>query len=149
GHGYAGLVVAGVADRVPERVAHVVYLDAAVTDGGRSLLDLLGADARAEVEAAARDHGGWRQPIDPAAAVRAYGIADPDDAAWLAERLVPQPIRTLSQPLRLMHPLERVARTFVYCRDKAPGDPLAAAAAWARARPGWSYRELPTGHDAM
>lgn len=30
GHSYAGLVVTGVAERVPERLAHIIYLDALV-----------------------------------------------------------------------------------------------------------------------
>ena len=30
GHSYGGMVVTGVADRVPERLAHLVYLDADV-----------------------------------------------------------------------------------------------------------------------
>jgi pimeloyl-ACP methyl ester carboxylesterase len=40
GHSYGGMVVTGVADRVPERVKHLVYLDAFVPADGQSLLDL-------------------------------------------------------------------------------------------------------------
>ena len=34
GHSYGGMVITGVMDRVPERIKHVVYLDAAVPEDG-------------------------------------------------------------------------------------------------------------------
>src|SRR5688572_19162208 len=44
GHSYGGMVVTGVMDRVPERIKHVVYLDAAVPDDGQSLWDMFGGE---------------------------------------------------------------------------------------------------------
>ncbi|MCZ9336966.1 alpha/beta fold hydrolase, partial [Streptomyces sp. TRM76130] len=41
GHSYAGLVVSAVAHRVPERVAHLVYLDAMVPLDGESAADVM------------------------------------------------------------------------------------------------------------
>ena len=41
GHSYGGCVVTGVADRVPERVRALVYLDAFVLEAGQSLAQLL------------------------------------------------------------------------------------------------------------
>ncbi|HEY4246233.1 MAG TPA: alpha/beta fold hydrolase [Lacunisphaera sp.] len=42
GHSYGGMVITGVMDRIPERIHHVVFLDAAVPDDGQSVWDLLG-----------------------------------------------------------------------------------------------------------
>src|SRR5690606_6983027 len=42
GHSYGGMVVTGVMDRIPERLKHVVFLDAAVPEDGQSLWDLFG-----------------------------------------------------------------------------------------------------------
>ncbi len=42
GHSYGGMVITGVMDRIPERIRHVVFLDAAVPDDGMSLWDLFG-----------------------------------------------------------------------------------------------------------
>jgi pimeloyl-ACP methyl ester carboxylesterase len=42
GHSYGGMVITGVIDRIPERIKHVVFLDAAVPDDGMSLWDLFG-----------------------------------------------------------------------------------------------------------
>ena len=40
GHSYGGMVITGVADRIPERIRRLVYLDAALPDPGESLFDL-------------------------------------------------------------------------------------------------------------
>jgi pimeloyl-ACP methyl ester carboxylesterase len=42
GHSYGGMVITGVMDRVPERIKHVVFLDAAVPADGQSIWDLFG-----------------------------------------------------------------------------------------------------------
>jgi pimeloyl-ACP methyl ester carboxylesterase len=41
GNSYGGMVISGVADRVPEKVASLVYLDAFVPENGQSLFSLL------------------------------------------------------------------------------------------------------------
>ncbi len=40
GHSYGGMVATAVADRVPERLAQLVYIDAFVPRDGQSLFDL-------------------------------------------------------------------------------------------------------------
>src|ERR1700757_751905 len=46
GHSYGGMVITGVADRVPEKVASLVYLDAFVPESGQSLLNVLPPNLR-------------------------------------------------------------------------------------------------------
>jgi pimeloyl-ACP methyl ester carboxylesterase len=46
GHSYGGMVISGVADRVPEKVASLVYLDAFVPENGQSCQSLLPPDRR-------------------------------------------------------------------------------------------------------
>ncbi len=41
GHSYGGMVISGVADRVPEKVASLVYLDAFVPENGQSNFSML------------------------------------------------------------------------------------------------------------
>ena len=36
GHSYGGMVITGVADRIPDRIKHVVYLDASLPENGES-----------------------------------------------------------------------------------------------------------------
>src|SRR5579864_6960902 len=57
GHSYGGMVVTGVADRMPERIKHLVFLDAFVPGDGQSLRDLA-----ANPNNATPDTGDWRVP---------------------------------------------------------------------------------------
>ena len=41
GHSYGGMVITGVADRMPDRIRRLVYLDAALPDPGQSLFDVI------------------------------------------------------------------------------------------------------------
>ena len=50
GHSYGGMVITGVIDRIPERIRHVVYLDAAVPDDGMSIWDLFGGNGPQDPE---------------------------------------------------------------------------------------------------
>lgn len=43
GHSYGGMVITGVADRRPERISRLVYVDAALPDPGQSLFDIIAA----------------------------------------------------------------------------------------------------------
>ena len=38
GHSYGGMVVTGTADRIPERIGHLIYLDAIVPEDGESVI---------------------------------------------------------------------------------------------------------------
>ena len=49
GHSYGGCVVGGVADRVPERIRSLVYLDAFVLESGESLTHHLPEPARKQM----------------------------------------------------------------------------------------------------
>jgi pimeloyl-ACP methyl ester carboxylesterase len=46
GHSYGGMVISGVADRVLEKVATLVYLDAFVPENGQSLFNLSPSNRR-------------------------------------------------------------------------------------------------------
>lgn len=41
GHSYGGMVITGAAARMPDRIRHMVYLDAALPDPGESLFDII------------------------------------------------------------------------------------------------------------
>ena len=61
GHSYGGMVATGVADRAPDHIAHLVYLDAFVPRNGQSLNDLVGRDGPAPALE------GWLMPPNPPA----------------------------------------------------------------------------------
>lgn len=41
GHSYAGIVITGVSERMPERLSHLIYLDAFVPLDGQSISDII------------------------------------------------------------------------------------------------------------
>lgn len=144
GHSYGGAVITGVADRCPERLSQLVYLDAAVPSDGQSMADSWSPERRQEIEErAAREPEGWklsRFTPPPSAA--------PEVLEWSAARRVNQPIRTFTQPLRLTRGETTLPRAFVYCSaDKEPNSPGAERARRIQADRRWTYFELPTGHN--
>jgi pimeloyl-ACP methyl ester carboxylesterase len=63
GHSYGGMVITGVAERIPQRLAHLVYLDAYVPEDGESAMDLYGAAfVDAVIEWVQTQGDGWRYP---------------------------------------------------------------------------------------
>jgi len=145
GHSYGGMVITGVADRAPERVARLVYLDAFVPQDGKSLMDYVvperGARFREEGE-----RTGFVTPPPPSL----WGVTDPGDAEWSARHDAPHPFATMRQPLRLRNAaaLARIPKAFIYCSSPATGSFDQFAARY-RKDPAWRFHELATGHDAM
>lgn len=143
GHSYGGMVATAVADRAPERLAHLVYLDAFVPRDGQSLFDLHPEDIRAAMrEAAQRAGDGWQVPPNP---------LPPDtgetDLAWIMPRRVMQPIKSFEEPVRLSGAAERVPTTYIYCTRTGPVDIFKPFARLANSRPGWRYMEIEASHS--
>lgn len=144
GHSYGGMVITGVADRCPERIECLVYLDAAVPSDGQALADQFGTSRREEmIERARREGDGWLVPPGPVPADQ-----PPELTEWATPRRRPQPLKTFTQPLKLAHGETTLPRVYVYCAlGKEPGSPQAQRAARLRDDPRWRYVELPTGHN--
>jgi pimeloyl-ACP methyl ester carboxylesterase len=101
GHSYGGMVITGVADRVADRVGKLVYLDAANPVNGQSLVDVSGPIIEA-VRPFGRVVDGVELVLwsgaDP---VGYYGVTDPDDTAWMHDKLSPHPWACFEQKLQL------------------------------------------------
>ena len=91
GHSYGGMVVTGVADRAADRIGRLVYLDAANPVNNQSLVDVSGPIIEA-VRPYGRVVDGVELVLFPdPEIVKLYGVTDPDDVAWMTERLTPHP----------------------------------------------------------
>ena len=144
GHSYAGVVVTAVADRVPHRLARLVYLDAVVPKNGQSLLDCAGAEFRKRIEDEVRTEGeGWRIPV---ASAERLGLVQDEDINWVMPKLVPHPYRTFREPVDLQGSTgAALQRTYVNCIGSKPRG----GARTPQAEGIDDYHELSTGHDAM
>ena len=141
GHSYGGMVLSGVLERTPERIAQAIYLDAFLPNDGESIRDL-GAPDLDEIAATYGD--GWRMP--PPSGAAGFGVTDPDDIAWIDARLGDQPYATFTQPVELARSDDDgIARSFILTSEFLFPD----HAARARER-GFEVRELmAAGHDSM
>ena len=158
GHSYAGTVIAGVADRVPERIARLVFVDCWPLPDGVAQIDLNPPAARAALEQQVATEGdGWRFPLpswedlDQGRELDGLGEAE---RRRMRERAVAQPFGTVRQPLRLTNPSRpALPRTGIWCSQTVAEVQEMAAAYPALcselAAPDWQFVELPTGHWPM
>lgn len=143
GHSYGGLVITGVVEAEPERIAALVFLDAFIPGEGESLLDQLAASERARRIAAAEENGGFLPPVS----AEFFGVNE-RDRAYVDAQCVPQPFRTFSEGVAGTGARERVAhRTYVRAGNYR-SHPFDAARDRAIAG-GWAVETLPSGHDVM
>ena len=148
GASYGGMPVTGAADRAPERIALLIYVDALVPVDGQSGIDLLPEGFGALVRAAADEHGhGW--VAIPDAVLPPEGLIADELRARYVARLRDQPVATFTEPIHLAGASSDVRRAFIRCTGgelDVGGDPIEPMAARARAE-GWLYRELSAPHD--
>jgi pimeloyl-ACP methyl ester carboxylesterase len=161
GHSYAAAVVQGVADRAPERLAGLVYLDTGPYPDGMALLDFYSPEGRAATEAVVQEHGeGWRLPfpdIDDLGQQASLAGLDEHDLSLMIARATPQPIETFRRPVPLTRAYaDEYDRALILCTDGgftteqlrgtiASGAPMFQPLA----APDWRFEELPTGHWPM
>ncbi|SHI25371.1 alpha/beta fold hydrolase [Pollutimonas bauzanensis] len=149
GHSFAGVAISGVADRIPERLAHLVYFDAVVLENGQSAFsNYPRADADARIAAAARATGGLAVPV-PEHMPPVWGL-EPGSAGhdWVQRRLTPQPLASYTTPLVLNNPIgNHRPRTYLHCT--APSHPLLEASRkLLRSLSGWNWVEIQAPHEA-
>ena len=139
GHSYGGAVVTGAAERIPERIRQLVYLDALIPEDGQAVKDLYPLDiAKLLAEYIKAQGDGWRYPpLEPRG----------------DSRFADHPARTMFEPLTLDNPRARtIPRVYIYCTDKGDAGPqhqgIIQTAARARAA-GWPFYEIKTGHHPM
>jgi pimeloyl-ACP methyl ester carboxylesterase len=146
GHSYAGMIVTAVADRMPERIRSLVYLDAFVPQDGQSLVDLLPDSNKAVMLEGTRVDGeGWKVPPIPAE-VFAVNEADRD---WVDRQCTVQALASFEEPVRLRGGIDRIARiTYVLASRFDQDSPFPPFLELAKRR-GWRTDGMACGHDVM
>jgi pimeloyl-ACP methyl ester carboxylesterase len=137
GHSYGGMVITGVIDRIPDRILHVVYLDAAVPDDGMSMFALLGGDGARDPK---RFSAGFMQVpwVKPG--------AKPPHSVKQSIKCFDQPV-SYKNPAALKLPVTYVA--FIP-KDKSADERAKSDQSWQRADArGWTIKTFPGTHVAM
>lgn len=133
GHSYGGMVVTGVAHRVPELIGHLVYVDAMLPVDGESVFSLM-EEERSRMMMSLADSQGEGFKIPP---------FWPDPG-----KDVPHPVGTFRQEISLGNPAaDKIPATYVLTIEKgASQDQFSVYARRAKER-GWNYVEWNTGHN--
>jgi pimeloyl-ACP methyl ester carboxylesterase len=160
-HSSGGMVSTGVAERVPERLTQLVYLDAWVPADGQSDYDVAVASDEARAQGiVAEMNAGWTagtpgfRPIDADVEGFITGlIEDPADAEWYVSKLAPHPLAAWTQPIQLGNPTAAtLPRVFIFSTQEkgtAEEDPTVRIAERVRSDPDWTYLELAANHMAL
>jgi pimeloyl-ACP methyl ester carboxylesterase len=130
GHSYGGMVIAGAADRVPSRVAALVFVDAYVPDDGDSVWSLTSQR--------------YRDVFIAGAAADGLTCAPP---SHLDARCRPHPLATFVQRIRLTGAWRAVATKVHVAATGWEGSPFAATHERLRADPAWRTHRIDCAHD--
>ena len=137
GHSYGGMVITGVMDRVPERIKHVVFLDAAVPEDGQSIWDIFGNNG----------------PRDQSRFVDGFMQVPWVKADAKPPHNVKQSIKCFNQPVSFKNPAAKALNvTYVAFvpKDKSAEERAKTDKSWQRAESrGWTIRTFPGGHVAQ
>ena len=137
GHSYGGMVITGVAERVRERIAAIVYLDAFLPQDGQSLSTLLG-----------RGVASWPEHVVPPIPAAAFRV-NPKDAAWVDSKMTPHPVKCFTEVLRVGGAYTTIAEK-VYIRAlDYPSASFDATLERCRTDRAWRTIEMRCGHDVM
>ncbi|GAA2779779.1 alpha/beta fold hydrolase [Crossiella cryophila] len=147
GHSYAGSVVTVVADRIPERLAKVIYVAGVTPEHGKRLFDLIPGVEEIMQAMADAEGDGWRIPFISDETLDLYygehGLTG-QHLGWLRTHAHGVPIATHREVIKLATPdSSPVPRVFVHCTGDGPAHELPHYGRdWVRA-------EIATGHWPM
>jgi len=134
GHSYGGMVISGVADRVPDRIKRLVYLDALVPNDGDSVSTMF-RDGGAFIKQMTKGDyvvPAWVKPDQP----------PPHD--------VPQALKTFTDPIVLKNDAARkIPATYILTVEKgkeAKDDDFFPQSQRAKER-GWTMLQLTSDHN--
>jgi pimeloyl-ACP methyl ester carboxylesterase len=145
GHSYGGCVISGVADRVPDRIAALVYLDAFVLEDGQSLHDTLPPSQRdLQLELTLQHGEGWKVPPIPA---EAFNV-NANDLEWVNRQCTMQSLATFQQVITLKRKVDAVTPTTFILASGWNDSPFSVFHERAQAK-GWKTLTIPCGHDVM
>jgi pimeloyl-ACP methyl ester carboxylesterase len=145
GHSYGGMVIGGAAEKIPNRIKGLVYLDGYIPKDGKTAFDLVpGLEDVYKTRSLSEQGKEWLvQPYDPTV----WGVTNTEDIAWMNRHLSPMPWHTHDQPIRINNPEARkIPKSYISCTEYKDFHFMAQRA---KLQLDWDYHELKTGHDAM
>lgn len=138
GHSFAGKVVAAVADRVPEKVRMILYLDAFRPDKGDrtpqgSFTEAIGVGSTIPLTDEILDNIGKD--------------VQGKDLEWMLSKTTPWPTKYAGDPVTLSEKFDSVKNAYIFCTDS--GDPLDEILAGKWGKLDGPYKVIESGHYPM
>lgn len=142
GHSYAGMILTVAADRLPQALRHIVYLDAMVPEPGECAMDMLPRHDVAQRVYRARHDGGISVPVPAPGHFASEAMQE-----WFKTHMTPQPLRPYLDRIAIRPPQGNgVPVTYVSCVPvRHPA--IALSAERARRLPLWRVVEMESGHN--
>lgn len=144
GHSYSGIPVGQAAERIGDRLARVVFVDASVPADGEPFISAW-PDGGTMMRASIAENGGF-WPVAPAAHYKGHGLTD-EQITRILVGSTPHPGATLTEPAALERPLGNLPATYIKCTlgDPEPSDDVAKLLTSEH----WRLIEMDTGHWPM
>lgn len=148
GHSYGGMVISGVADRIPDQIKNLVFIDAVVPETGKCMNDYVFPGwQRPMVQLAVRLLGGGYKLTPPPPAW--YFKVNKADQAMVTRRLTAHPFPSLEEKIELAGHADRIEHhTYIYA-SKFGFRPLTEQYERAKERQNWKTFQVSAGHDVM
>ncbi len=147
GHSMSGIVISKVAEEMPERIKHLVYLAAVVPQDGDALIDLLPKERQ---ETLRKLEGKAKEIFGPIETLRPNYFTDQEgaDKDFYLKQLTPQPLAAFFEKISLKRFYNlKIPKTYIMgFRDKALQPELTRGFA---ERLGVKPIEIDAGHDLM
>ena len=152
GHSFGGVPISGVADRIPETIAKLIYLDAVVLERGTHAFSVYPPEeAEPRIKSAELATDGLAVPVPAPPLPDVWGLGEPGDPdyEWVLRRMSPHPLRSYTAALTLRNSVGNdLPRLYVWC--KHPSHPaLEPSRQLVRSWPGWDWTELPVPHGSI
>lgn len=147
GHSYGGMVIGGVADRVPDRIVDLVFLDAVVPENDKCMNDYIfpGWRLLPVLISVWLFGGGYKLKLPPA---RFFKV-NKADRAMVDRQLTPHPYATLTEKIRIGTNGDRIRNhTYIYAAGWGKTQ-ITKQYELAKKRIGWNVFEINCGHDMM
>jgi pimeloyl-ACP methyl ester carboxylesterase len=155
GHSFGGMAITGVADRMPDRVRRLVYLDACVPQDGQSLITQSVANAPEDNDVQQQMREGmtdqWVRP--PRLEILGLENASEEIKALELANMTDHPMSSMVEKLHFINGGPKAPCTFVVC-DNPPMPNTSFAAHYEKIvagdyGPHWTHRRIDTGHMCM
>jgi pimeloyl-ACP methyl ester carboxylesterase len=145
GHSYGGMVIAGVAERMEERIHSLIVLDGFVPEDGKAMREYWPGSVMSWLDKEAEKSGGVSVPPLPAESLAVAA----ENRAFVDSRATPQPYGTFNEVIRLSGARERIVNKSYIRASRFRSHPFDGVMKRLEAKPGWRLQTIDSGHMPM